>query len=134
MVYSVSCFTSPLGVKFAFKVELYAVMIAIAKAKELRHACIWIECDNMYVVQYLLARDPNVLWPLRMEWQDCLNVLSNMQVHVSHIYKEKNCVVDKLSTMGIDLRQIKWWDYYPFQCNDLMMRDMLGKENFRFSS
>ena len=45
-----------------------------------------------------------------------------IQVHVSHIYREGNCVAIRLSTMGIDYRHIKWWDSHSFECNELIPR------------
>lgn len=66
--HSILSFAAPLGIKFAFEVELCAVMIAVNKAVDLRPLCLWIECDSSYVVHLLRRRNPNVPWHFCKEW------------------------------------------------------------------
>ena len=131
---SLSSFAAPLGVLFAHEAELSAVIIAIKHAPILQISHLWIECDNLYVVSLLQNRDSRVPWHLRRQWQECLNILASMHIHVSHIYREGNFVADRLSLLGLHLHHIKWWLNHPMECNDLIIHDALGKENFRLSS
>ena len=131
--HSVLSFIAPLSVKYAFEAKLSAVIIAINRVVDLRPPGLWIECDSSYVVKLLQSNNPNVPWYFHKEWQTCLNKLNSMQVYISHIFREGNAVADKLSLIGLSLTQIRWWSNHPSDCNDLIMRDILGKENYRLS-
>ena len=94
---------------------------------------VWIESDSLYVVCLLLFRSSLVPWCVRKEWEGCLCFLDDMQLHVSHVFREGNVVADRLSSMAISLSVATWWDSYPSSCNALMAHDAMGLENFRFS-
>ena len=58
---------------------------------------------------------------------------SQFNIHISHIYRERNGVVDRLSVMGLGLQSITWWNNsYPKKVHDLMVHNAMGRENFRF--
>lgn len=64
---AIALFAAPLGVRFAFEAELFAVMLAVQKVSSLPPHPIWIESDSMLVVQMLRHRSASVPWSLRLE-------------------------------------------------------------------
>ncbi len=42
----------------------------------------------------------SVPWRLRITWGNCMHTARQMNVHISHIYKEDNLVADKLANYG----------------------------------
>ena len=56
-------------------------------------------------------------------------MLDNLQVHVSHVFQEGNCVADKLSSIAISLQGITWFNPYSTYCNEFIFRDAMGLEN-----
>ena len=125
-------FASPVGVRFAFEAELLAVSLAVDKAFQLKLSPVWIESDSFYVIKLLHSRSAAVPWQVRSSWQNCLNQLTQLQFHASHVYREGNQVADKLACMGLYLQACKWWSSYPSSCHHLMLNDAVSMESYRF--
>ena len=74
---------------FAFKVELVAAIHVVSFAWDRNWRKLWLEADSMYLV---------VPWRWRPAWEQCLDRVSQMMFHVSHIYHEGNQAVDGLAS------------------------------------
>ena len=86
----------------------------------------------MFVVRLIQTRSSEVPWHFRHAWHNFLTSLSFIQVHVSHIYREKNFVADKLSNIVLSLSGETWWPTFPSEYFDLMRNDAMGWHSFQF--
>ncbi|KAK3229688.1 hypothetical protein Dsin_001569 [Dipteronia sinensis] len=127
------CFAVPLGVVFAFEVELFAGSMAINLAWQNGWHQIWLESDSSYMVHLLAPRFEQVLWRIRQAWQHCIYQISNMEFHVSHIFREGNQVADAFSKHALGLAVDSWWTNTPSFCYLLVGNDCMGRESFCFS-
>ena len=105
---------------------------AIEIAKKFNWSPLWIETDSSYVVSIFLTGSLKVPWEVRSRWSIALSDAKNLQVHVSHIYREGNCVADKLASMSTTPNFNKWWFNQPTLLSSLMYRDMIPMPFYRF--
>ena len=130
--FSKGCFAKYLGIKFAFEAELLGFIMAIEIAKKFNWSPLWIETDSSYVVSIFLTGSLKVPWEVRSRWSIALSDAKNLQVHVSHIFREGNCVADKLASMSTTPNFNKWWFNQPTLLSSLMYRDMMPMPFYRF--
>lgn len=76
----------------------------------------------MYMVYLLKSDNPRMPWRSKASWQKVRGALSQIEVILSHIYKEGNCTADKLVSLATD--NFQWWDsppdeLLPYLCCDL---------------
>ncbi|XP_057802933.1 uncharacterized protein LOC131018226 [Salvia miltiorrhiza] len=102
------CFHMKCGRGYAFEAELYAVIAAIAIAYARGWMFLWIEADSMYVVNLLSSRARDVPWRFVASWNRTLHILTNMQMMVSHIYREGNTAADIMANPD---RSEGWWPH-----------------------
>jgi ribonuclease HI len=93
---------------------LIGVMIAIEIAANEGWSHLWLEFDSMLVV-LAFSSTRIVPWPLRNRWDNCLMMISNMNLYVSdsHIYREGNHCANKLANLNLSLPTFAWWDHIP---------------------
>ncbi|KAL8541601.1 hypothetical protein ACS0TY_002753 [Phlomoides rotata] len=96
------CFTVSHGRGFAFEAELASAFYAIELAHDRGWTNIWLESDSTYVVHTLKSGDPDVPWSLLARWHRVRRLMSEMNMVVSHIYRESNAVCSHMR-MSIDL-------------------------------
>ncbi|XP_057774946.1 uncharacterized protein LOC130993927 [Salvia miltiorrhiza] len=102
------CFHLKCGRGYAFEAELYAVITAITIAHARGWMFLWIEADSMYVVNLLSSRARDVPWRFVASWNRTLNLLMDMQIMVSHIYREGNAAADIMANLD---RSEGWWPH-----------------------
>ncbi|XP_057791327.1 uncharacterized protein LOC131008468 [Salvia miltiorrhiza] len=96
------------GRGYAFEAELHAVITAIAIAHARGWMFLWIEADSMYVVNLLSSRARDVPWRFVASWNRTLHLLTDMQIMVSHIYREGNVAADIMANPD---RSEGWWPH-----------------------
>ncbi|PON97562.1 Ribonuclease H-like domain containing protein [Trema orientale] len=124
------CFASKLGMGFSFEVELVGVVMAISIAFVCGWHRFWIESDSTYVVGLLKSRSKLVPWNHRNRWLHVLHMVHSIQIYVSHIYRERNQVVDSLAFVTLEDNQ--WWSYAPDFIKSLVFRDFYGLDYYHF--
>ncbi|KAK3189412.1 hypothetical protein Dsin_028973 [Dipteronia sinensis] len=122
-----ACFVALLGLVFAFKSKLIAVLMAINYAwhKNLWRICL--ESESSYMVQLLSSH----LDQLRLAWKMYLSHISSMDFHVFNIFREGNQVVDALSKQALDLETKAWWSTAPAFYFSLVGNNCIGHKYFR---
>ena len=74
---------------------------------------IWLEYDFALVCVAFTART-NVSWMLRNRWNTCLNYCGEIRFRVTHIFREGNACVDKLTNLGFIHREsFHWYNRFP---------------------
>lgn len=129
---AVGSFAIPLGVRFAFKAEMMAIMTAVRLALQHHFTPLWIESDSTFVVHLVQSRSLQVPWAMRSEWHSFLIAITSLQFHISHIFREGNQVADQLANMVVPLNSLQWWPSYPAQCHHLVFNDAMGCISYRF--
>ncbi|XP_057770241.1 uncharacterized protein LOC130990060 [Salvia miltiorrhiza] len=115
------CFHMKCGRGFAFEAEFHAVITAIAIAHARGWTWLWIEADSTYVVNLLSSRSRDVPWRFVAAWNRTLSLLSDMQIMVSHIYREGNAAAD---VMANPERSEGWWPYAIEEVKKAVALDM----------
>lgn len=126
-------YSSNLDIPSSIAAEVMAVIKAIQLAwlRDWKH--IWLEVDSKVVLSYF--HSPSIVpWQLKVEWENCLHLLSQMQFKVSHIYREGNHVADALANHGTTITGFVWWDSPPLFITHSCQQDWLGMPKFRFVS
>ncbi|KAL8474915.1 hypothetical protein ACS0TY_031359 [Phlomoides rotata] len=124
------CFAIYYSTGFAFEAELATVFYAIEIAQENGWTTVWMECDSTYVVQIFRAPEPNIPWRHLAHWHKIRRITRNMQLVVSHIYRECNATADRLTREKVDL--FKWWVEAPDFLYPFLQKD-LHNEFYRFT-
>jgi len=106
-------------------------MIAIEMAAQKGWSNLWLETDSMLVT---LAFKSKTIVPcsLRNRWDNCLHIISSMSFLVSHIYREGNHCLGRVTAIGLELSIKFWWDHIPSQISEDFTRNRLGLHYFRF--
>ena len=130
--FSKGCFAKYLGIKFAFEAEILGFITAIEIAKKFNWSPLWIESDSAYVVTLFSTNSFNVPWEIRNRWSKALSDAKSLNVHVSHIYREGNCVADKLASLSSIPDTNRWWFNPPEFLASSLYRDMVPLPFYRF--
>ncbi|KAL8494368.1 hypothetical protein ACS0TY_025253 [Phlomoides rotata] len=99
------CFTVSHGRGYAFEAELTTILFAIELAHDKGWSNIWLESDSTYVVYILKLSSPEISWRLMRQLRPNLNMV------ISHIYREGNAVAVRLSREEVD--RFMWWSVQP---------------------
>ena len=126
-------FSWGLGVCFAFEAELMGFVIAIEKASEWNWSNLWVETDSTYLVHLFNSGVGRIPWRFRNRWLRAVKMASNMNVTISHIYREGNCVADKLASRASSSQNQIWWMGISDNLTPLAYRDHIDLPYFRFS-
>ncbi|KAL8555834.1 hypothetical protein ACS0TY_003595 [Phlomoides rotata] len=125
------CFAIQHGTGFAFEAELATAFTTIALAHDKHWMNIWLESDSSYVVNFLKTRPLLVPWRLLGQWHKTRRLMDNMQIVVSHIFREGNASADRLTREPVD--RFVWWCQAPEFLVPYLNR-YRNVEFFRFSS
>ena len=101
-------FAIPLGKAFAFEAELAGAIHAISYAHDFGWTNLWLECDSSYLVTLLRTRSSSVPWRWKPSWLRCIDRISTMNFHVSHIFREGNTVADILASRTTSFQASTW--------------------------
>ncbi|KAK6122229.1 hypothetical protein DH2020_044032 [Rehmannia glutinosa] len=74
-----------------------AAMLSIHYAFVKGWTKLWLKSDSAYVVNLIHKRSSDVPWRHLSNWRYTLHLISQMDLVVSHIYREGNRVADFLS-------------------------------------
>ncbi|KAL8480976.1 hypothetical protein ACS0TY_027491 [Phlomoides rotata] len=91
------CFTVSHGSGYAFEAELATTLYAIELVHDKGWSNIWLESDSSYVVHILKSSHFEIPWRLLARWHRVRRLRPNLNMVVSHIYREGNAVADRLS-------------------------------------
>jgi ribonuclease HI len=129
----VGCFAEKLHHCTAFFAELSGALRAIEIASQHNWSNLWLELDSALVV---LAFKKNTLipWALRNRWFNVQLLMRNMNVIVTHIYREKNECADYLANIGLGLVHFTFWTVLPSALRCSFVKYKLGMPSFRFTS
>ncbi|GMN27021.1 hypothetical protein TIFTF001_001497 [Ficus carica] len=81
------CFAKPLGVLYAFEVELWGVITAVKYVIKFHWTHLWFECNAIYMVDLLQNKSTNVLWKFLTRWVRAMNYLQENTYYVSHVFR-----------------------------------------------
>ncbi|XP_019451876.1 PREDICTED: uncharacterized protein LOC109353976 [Lupinus angustifolius] len=97
------CFAS----YFNIQDSLYAEVLAAIMVVQIDHSkgwlLIWLECDSTSVVEIFRGSKP-VPWKLSNLMNKCKKAMLEMQVKVSHIFRDDNACADRLANFGVNYR------------------------------
>lgn len=125
------CFAENTGQEDAYYAELSGALRAIELAKQFNWFNLWLELDSLLVVN-AFKNKALVPWRLRNRWDKCLNIVSNMNFIVSHIFREGNQCADHLANMGLTCNIPYIWMQLPSSISAFVSQNKLGMPNFRF--
>ena len=127
----IGAFASNLDIPSSVAAEVMAVIKAIELAwvRDWKH--IWLEVDSSQILDFL--KSPSLVpWQLRVQWNNCLFRISQMQFRTSHIFREGNHVADALANYGTSSIGFVWWNAAPTLIASHCNEDLLGLPKFRF--
>ncbi|KAL8485527.1 hypothetical protein ACS0TY_027713 [Phlomoides rotata] len=122
----IGCFVITHGMGFAFDAELATAFSAIEMAYDKNWRNIWLECDSVYVVSVLKTHDSAVPWRLLAQWHMIHKLIGELQLVVSHIYREGNATTDILTREPVD--RFNWWHQAPDFLRPFVLE--IGMRNF----
>jgi len=79
-------------------VEFYGVIHAMKEAKKTKLNNVRLECDFALVCDAFIAMT-NVPWMLHNRWNICFNYCEKIRFRITHIFREGNVCVDKLTNL-----------------------------------
>ncbi|XP_061993498.1 uncharacterized protein LOC133711384 [Rosa rugosa] len=124
-------FCNKAQVTSAIETEILAVIEALQVAKSKGWDFLWLETDSLLIVHYFKHHEA-VPWRYRVRWLNCIHLAKQMHVHVSHIFREGNCVADKLANHGALHGGPFWWSSLPQFLHNSFGHDFSGRSNYRF--
>jgi ribonuclease HI len=125
-------FAENIGKNSAYFAELLGAIRAIEIAYQNNWNNLWLETDSELVVK-AFKNHTLIPWPLKNRWLNCLLVSTNMNILVSHIYREGNECADVLANLGLGLLNFSFWNDVPQPVFDSLARNKMGLPCFRFS-
>ncbi|PON37013.1 Ribonuclease H, partial [Trema orientale] len=126
-------FAISLGKCFAFEAELAGAIHAISYSWDFGWKNLWLESDSSYLVTLLKAHSPSVPWRWKPSWLRCIDRISKMNFHVSHIFREGNSVAVLLASGATSIQAPTWWHHTPSFIQEAFYKDYSGRCNFHFS-
>ncbi|KAL6141643.1 hypothetical protein ACLB2K_059931 [Fragaria x ananassa] len=78
-------------VSSAIDAEMLAVIEAVHIVWANQWHNLWLEVDSLLLLTYFNV-PLSVLWLLRIAWRNCMHIARQMNLHISHIYREGNSV------------------------------------------
>jgi len=93
---------------------------------------LWIESDSLLVV-LAFKKKSLVPWKTSNHWKNCLDLCKNMNVFISHVYREDNSCANALANLGLTIANYTFWNTLPVQIDEYFGRYKLGMPRYRFS-
>jgi ribonuclease HI len=124
---------------FAFNVEvpsaidakILAIMEAIRVALVKRWTHVWIETDSTLVIKYF--NSPSLIpWRLKIAWLNCIHLARQINIRISHIFREGNTIADKLANYGAVNEGSIWWRMLPGFLRPSFGNDLESRISYRF--
>ncbi|KAL8515582.1 hypothetical protein ACS0TY_014320 [Phlomoides rotata] len=124
------CFAMQHGSGFSFEAVLATAFSAVEIAFDKQWLNLWLETDSVYVVNIFKRHTSLVPWRLLSQWHRVRRLMGDMQLVVSHIYREGNASADRLTRESVD--GFEWWSTVPDFLTLFLNRDR-SVEFYRFS-
>jgi ribonuclease HI len=129
----IGCFAERLTLCSAFFAEVSGALRALELASQNNWTNLWIETDSALLV--LAFKSSSMIpWSLRNRWNNALLKSKNMNLLVTHIYREGNVCADRLANIGLNLVNFTFWNSLPIALCSNFNRDKLGLPSYRFTS
>jgi ribonuclease HI len=107
------------------------IILAIECAFEKNWSHLWIESDSKLAI--LAFKNTSIIpWQLKNRWSNCMIKIRDMQIIVSHVFREGNFVADKLANLGLSVNEFTWWNSAPSSIRADLARNRDGLPYFRF--
>ena len=126
------CFAIHLGICFAFEAEIMGFIIAIEIAHKFNWLNLWVDTDSTFVSWLFQSNASHIPWKLRNRWNRANRWAKLLNVRISHIYREGNCVVDRLASLATTPSTFLWQFSTPENIQRLIYRDMIPLPFYRF--
>ena len=126
------CFASYVGISFAFEAEIMGFILAVEIAHKFNWQNLWVETDSMLVCWLFRTDSSHVPWKIRNRWIRAVHRARLLNVRVSHIYREGNCVADKLASFATFPGTSFWQFSAPEHLLRPIYRDMTPLPFYRF--
>ncbi|GAU19900.1 hypothetical protein TSUD_95050 [Trifolium subterraneum] len=128
---SLGCFAYNIGIAMAFFAEVLGIIMAIECAFERGWKHLWIESDSRIAI--LAFKNSKIIpWQLHNRWSNSLAKLIDMEILVTHVYRDGNTVVDKLTKLGLIVNDFVWWDSTPSSIRADVAKNRDGIPFYRF--
>jgi ribonuclease HI len=124
-------FAEFLGVRNAYVAELCGAMRAIEIAFRNHWTNLWIESDSLSVVSAFNHPEKQVAWSLCNRWRNAIYMAKQMNVIVTHIFREGNQVADSFANHGLSITSIVFWSEMPLFVRDCFTINKQGIPTFR---
>lgn len=125
-------FSFKVAVPSAIDAEVLAVIEALRIAWVRRWTHIWLETDSTLVVRYF--HSPHLVpWRLRIPWLNCFHIMRQINLRVSHVYREGNVLADLLANFGAVHVGSFWWDSLPMFLATSYGRDLASAISYRYA-
>jgi len=62
----------------------------------------------------LVIKSPHIVpWQLKNKWDNCLLMIGNMNLMITHIFREGNHCANKIANLGLYVINFTWWNDAP---------------------
>jgi len=103
-------------------------IIAIEIAVDRGWTNLWLECDSS-LVNLAFAKPEMAPWDIIKRWKTCIALTQNMQLTVTHIYREGNKCANRLANLGLHAKH----DFLWFFLFTLILKGKFLEKSFRVS-
>jgi len=93
-------FSSFLVVQSFMVAEFVGAIIVLEEAQKAGYRQLWLECDSSIVCSPF-SSNSLVPWTLRNRWNKGFSFCRGIDYKISHIFREGNHCVDKLTSLGL---------------------------------
>ncbi|KAK2404238.1 hypothetical protein QL285_053601 [Trifolium repens] len=128
---NLGCFAHYIGLANALYAEIMGIILAIECAVDRNWRQLWIKSDSKLAVS-AFKKSSIIPWQLKNRWLNCMCKIKNIQVIVSHVYREGNYVADMLANLGLTVTDFTWWHTAPPSISDDLAKNRDGRPYYRF--
>ena len=124
----IAAFSLPLGFQTNHYAEANATRNAVKLAFEVGVSNLWLEGDSKNIIECIIGKSPPS-WTIANLIEETRATLAKFsKIHVTHIFREANLVVDKFMNIGVDSdHKMKWLPVFflPTDVKSLIDLDMI---------
>lgn len=96
----------PLGIQTSMYSEIMGFIFAVELSKLKGWFSLWIESNSTLLVAKVKSLSTDVPWGIRHRWRRCLWVLNEGTSCITHVYRERNQVANKLANVGMGFNRL----------------------------
>lgn len=128
---TMGCFSANLGISYSLHAEFMGAILAMELAITNGWNNFWLECDSQLVVSAFKS-SAGVPWTLANRSNNCIAHTQSMNFIVTHIFREGNICVDRLTAHGLHIQGFMWWDIIPSFVREDFFRNRFSLPSYRF--